>query len=144
MLDTVNTHTHTHVSTYKHRPELMLNANLTSSERCVELHRLMWTDRAKSWKCVIAATHKHITGLYQGCVQVSETGWFICLSAPFCSSMTSNRLAFLSSPNIYFSVWTAHKKPCTENVDNAFSLGWHSHFYNPAPGTHQHFSMHAE
>lgn len=37
----------------------MLNANLTSSERCVGLHRLMCTYRAKDWNCVIAAAHKH-------------------------------------------------------------------------------------
>lgn len=51
-------YTHTRLRTYKHRPELTLNANLTSSERCVGLHRL--THEAKAWNCVIAATHKHI------------------------------------------------------------------------------------
>lgn len=54
------THAHTRSHTCKHRPNLTLNANLTSSVRCVGLHRLMCTHRAKSWNCVIAATHKHI------------------------------------------------------------------------------------
>lgn len=52
-------HTHTHI--YKHRLKLTLNANLTSSESCVELHWRMCTHRAKSQNCVIAATRKHTT-----------------------------------------------------------------------------------
>lgn len=58
---TLNTRAHTHTDTHINTgPNLTLNANLTSSERCVGLHGLMCTHRAKSWNCVIAATHKHI------------------------------------------------------------------------------------
>lgn len=96
---------HTHSDVYKHRPNLTLNANLTSSGRCVGLRKIMCTHRAKSRNCVIAAAHKHVTAPQQGCVQVSETGWVMCL----CSSMTSNRLAFLCFPPLAVFIFLSER-----------------------------------
>lgn len=47
------------------------------------------------------------------------------------------------SDGIYFSVWTAHIKPCMDSVASASSLRCHKYYYTLDPGTHQHTNVNA-
>lgn len=98
---------------FPHRPCLTLNANLTSSERCVGLQRLVCAHRGSRIESVLLLPHKNT--YYWSLTRRRSGFWNRMIHLPFSSTLQlcnfkQNHFPRLSfSDTIYFSVWPARE-----------------------------------